>query len=39
MDVDDGRGVLGDECGGEYLHVTGEDDEVDVVLAEQLPLF
>lgn len=36
--VDDGGGVGGDEGGGEDLHVAGEDDEVDVVLAEEVEL-
>ena len=30
MDVDDGRGVLGDKAGGEDLHVAGEDDQFNV---------
>jgi len=34
MDVEDAVGECGDEGGREHTHVTGEADEVDVVLAE-----
>src|SRR6266436_1385618 len=41
MDIDDLLRILLDEVLGEHLHIPGQDDQLDIVLAKQLhlPLF
>src|SRR5260370_39644350 len=34
VDIDDPLGVLFDEIRGEYLHITREHDQIDVVLSQ-----